>query len=546
MPHNDDNGDPGHGHAGGSSTNRHEEGDILQRMVKESMWLSTPGAAAAPPASATTSVRRAARTEAALPVPRPDLAWIALAPSITRFEDLPCVTQGRLGAGTVCKASCVCTADGTAYDAGPQAELVYRLTPLVTTVPPVVCREVAAGKCAHQTAEMVGDRTPETEELPSATIEPPVSTADGAGRPGSANKGSLDKDDADFVHLLTALHDSQEDELVPEGGGVDGRNPGGLHFSYFRFWVGTSLYFFVSGKRQQPVTGQQWPLVIATSVLSSLLLIALQTETFTHSALNYEEILSALGPAVVMVIASRFFGKNWSTSRQVIVALLVVSMVLASFNRLDPSLSKLTATAPFVVFTAALLVLKGELLNGDMEMSPVQLVSRTAPLALAQMVLLVLDSGELTTLLVSSVSVVDLLRQAAVIGSAKAALSLCFLQAIKVTSPLSVSITLCVCRVLKDGVSRVKHGKPARADLLAIVVTASVLYALLNYIERSIALTRLPRLTRAPDLPPPREKSRRWVVEGPAEEEKNTMLRPLLGAEVHSAARQQCLPVCTV
>ena len=48
-------------------------------------------------------------------------------------------------------------------------------------------------------------------------------------------------------------------------------------------------------------------------------------------------------------------------------ALLVVSMVLASFNRLDPSLSKLTATAPFVVFTAALLVLKGELLNGDME-----------------------------------------------------------------------------------------------------------------------------------------------------------------------------------
>lgn len=55
-------------------------------------------------------------------------------------------------------------------------------------------------------------------------------------------------------------------------------------------WVGTSLYFFVSGKRQQPVTGQQWPLVIATSVLSSLLLIALQTETFTHSALNYEEV----------------------------------------------------------------------------------------------------------------------------------------------------------------------------------------------------------------------------------------------------------------
>ena len=55
----------------------------------------------------------------------------------TRCEDLPCVTQGSLGAGNVCEASRVWTTEGSACDAGPEAELVYRLNPLVTTLPPV-------------------------------------------------------------------------------------------------------------------------------------------------------------------------------------------------------------------------------------------------------------------------------------------------------------------------------------------------------------------------------------------------------------------------
>ena len=50
----------------------------------------------------------------------------------------------------------------------------------------------------------------DSEEPPSATFEPGVSTTDGAGGPGSASKGALDKDDADFVNLLTAPHASHE------------------------------------------------------------------------------------------------------------------------------------------------------------------------------------------------------------------------------------------------------------------------------------------------------------------------------------------------
>ena len=92
------------------------------------------GAAATSPG--TTSAPRSAPTVVAPPEPRPDWASATLVPSTTRFEDLPCVTQGSLGAGTVCEASRVWTADGTACDAGSPTQLVFRLNALVTTLPP--------------------------------------------------------------------------------------------------------------------------------------------------------------------------------------------------------------------------------------------------------------------------------------------------------------------------------------------------------------------------------------------------------------------------
>ena len=96
--------------------------------------LRQTGAAAASPV--TTSAPRAAPTAVAPPEPRPDWATTTLVSSTTRFEDLPSVTQGSVGAGTVCEASRVSIADGTACDAGSQTELVIRLNSSVTTLPP--------------------------------------------------------------------------------------------------------------------------------------------------------------------------------------------------------------------------------------------------------------------------------------------------------------------------------------------------------------------------------------------------------------------------
>lgn len=47
------------------------------------------------------------------------------------------MSPGSLGAGNVCEPSRAFAGDGVAYDVGPQAELVYRLAPLVTMLPPV-------------------------------------------------------------------------------------------------------------------------------------------------------------------------------------------------------------------------------------------------------------------------------------------------------------------------------------------------------------------------------------------------------------------------
>lgn len=70
-------------------------------------------------------------------MPQPDLAATTAVPSIARFEDPPCVAPGSLGAGNVCEPFRGFTDDGVAYDVSLRAVLVYRLTRLATTLPPV-------------------------------------------------------------------------------------------------------------------------------------------------------------------------------------------------------------------------------------------------------------------------------------------------------------------------------------------------------------------------------------------------------------------------
>lgn len=98
-------------------------------------------------------------------------------------------------------------------------------------------------------------------------------------------------------------------------------------------------------------------------------------------------------------------------------------------------------------------------------MSVVQLVSRTAPLALAQMLVLALLHGEVAELFSSKYYFHTILHAMAVTGPLSAPLSLLPLQANKVTSPLAISIAFSVYRVSVHvcvkggGESELKHSK---------------------------------------------------------------------------------------
>ena len=71
------------------------------------------------------------------PARQPNFSAAVLVPSTTRFEDLPCLTPGSLGAGTICEPSRVFTGDAVACDKIPQSALAFRLSSVVTELPPV-------------------------------------------------------------------------------------------------------------------------------------------------------------------------------------------------------------------------------------------------------------------------------------------------------------------------------------------------------------------------------------------------------------------------
>lgn len=89
------------------------------------------------------------------------------------------------------------------------------------------------------------------------------------------------------------------------------------------------------------------------------------------------------------------------------------------------------------------------------------------------------------------------------------------------------------------------HGHPVRVCLLVFIIVSSIRYAVLSFVERLAALSQ------APGSSSPREKSReqsKRSIEQNATElgDADMMLRPLLGAEAQSAARQQVHEVSTV
>eukprot|EP00904_Undaria_pinnatifida_P007317 jgi/Undpi1/3715/HiC_scaffold_16.g07085.m1 len=254
-------------------------------------------------------------------------------------------------------------------------------------------------------------------------------------------------------------------------------------------WLGTAMYFCISGTEQQPIKRQQWGTLVTFSIVFSLN-ISVGNYSSLLVPVSFNQVMRSLVPAIVMAIGSQIFGKKFSNTRKLAVAPIVVGVALACYGETAQSVIGFVVTCMCVILAALKVVLSGEMLTGDMKMPPLHLLSRMAPLALCQMLFFAVAFGEVTGLNNDwdNLKGGTALYVVALTGLGSFSLNLCSLQANKVTSPLTLSILANVKQVLIIAFSTIAYSEPTtllNVVGFVVVVVASTRYSMISVAERN-------------------------------------------------------------
>ncbi len=222
------------------------------------------------------------------------------------------------------------------------------------------------------------------------------------------------------------------------------------------------------------------------SIIFSLI-IAIGNTSLRWVSVNFNQVARALVPIVVMFISIIYFKKTISLERRMAVIPIVIGVAMAFYGELSITSIGVFYTSLCVVLAALKAVVGGELLSGDLKLHEIDLLSKMCPLALLQIGLMALLSGELSEIMGrwdelagSSAPQVILLS-----GVLSFSLNVSSFIANKVTSALTLCIAANVKQVLVVAFSTLYFGDPVSAiNALGIMV---VIFGSYRYGVASIA-----------------------------------------------------------
>ena len=158
--------------------------------------------------------------------------------------------------------------------------------------------------------------------------------------------------------------------------------------------LGSQLYFlFNSSTKPKHIEGSKRIPIFVFSIFFAMN-IAIGNMSLRWVSVNFNQVMRALVPAIVMAISMLFLGKSYSSSRKWAVVPIIIGVALTFYGEMHFTAIGSFYTMLCVLMAAAKAVMSGELLTGDMKLHPIDLVNKMCPLALIQTAFLCMVSGE--------------------------------------------------------------------------------------------------------------------------------------------------------
>jgi len=163
--------------------------------------------------------------------------------------------------------------------------------------------------------------------------------------------------------------------------------------------VGAQLYFLLSRTiKPKQIEGSNRRAVVMFSVIFSLN-IAIGNTSLRWVSVNFNQVARSLVPVIVMAVSIFYYGKSFSLQRRLAVLPIVLGVALAFYGDMSFTAVGAFYTIFCVILAALKAVVGGELLTGDLKLHEIDLLSKMCPLALLQIGLVSLATGEVTEIL---------------------------------------------------------------------------------------------------------------------------------------------------
>jgi drug/metabolite transporter (DMT)-like permease len=158
--------------------------------------------------------------------------------------------------------------------------------------------------------------------------------------------------------------------------------------------IGSQFFFlFNSSVKPKGIEGNKRFPIFLFSIFFAMN-IAIGNMSLRWVSVNFNQVMRALVPAIVMIIGIIFLGKKYSSSRKWAVVPIIFGVALTFYGEMHFTAVGSFYTILCVVLAAAKAVMSGELLTGDLKLHPIDLVNKMCPLALIQTAILCVVSGE--------------------------------------------------------------------------------------------------------------------------------------------------------